>query len=462
MKRVFVFGIDGAMPELVFGDWLDELPNIKKLIREGGYARLNSSIPPLSVTAWTSIITGKSSADTGIFEYIYRKNHSYEDYGIITSNELKEKTVWEIISDENKKSVVCYIPLTWPIKKFNGWIISDSLFGAVKDTSKCVYPLELKNEIESFLGGIPPLDMPNFRDLTKEQIIEGTQDLESKRAEIMKYLIKSKDWDYFFAISGMSDRMNHTFWKYVDKGHRKYDPNSKFRNTLKDYYKFVDGKLGEILELLDKDTTIIVLSDHGITRMHTRVNLTDWLIKEGYMVLKNPVKEKCEFKFNLVDWSKTSVFAIGAYEGQIFINLKGREPAGIVEEKDYNNLIKELSEKLKGIRGDNGKILDTKIFNKEEHLKGKYENIAPDIIVYFDNLEYGCNTTLVGNETLWSPNTAKGSDDAAHSRQGIFIIKNNKANGNLGEISAIDVAPTILNELGLKIPEDMRGKIIGD
>ena len=85
---------------------------------------------------------------------------------------------------------------------------------------------------------------------------------------------------------------------------------------------------------------------------------------------------------------------------------------------------------------------------------------APDMIVYFDNLQYGCNTSLIGNKTLWSPSTAQGSDDAAHSRQGIFIMKNNKAKGNLGEISYLDIAPTIFNELGLEVPKDMKGKVI--
>ncbi len=460
MKKVFVFGIDGAFPEYFFGDWLDELPNIKKLVENGGYAKMNSTIPPLSVTAWTSICTGKPPADTGIFEYLYRKNYSYNDFNIVTSNNLKEKFVWEILSEEGKKSAICYLLLTWPIRPFNGWMISDSLFGTSKDPSKNIFPQMLKEEFEKNFGEVPPLDIINFRNLTKEQAIDEIRKLEEKHLEVMKYLLKNKEWEFFFGLSGMSDRMNHTFWRYMDKEHRKYEPGSKFENALKDYYKFVDKKLGEMLNLLDKDTTVIVMSDHGITRMHTRVNLTDWLIKKNYMILKEPLKEKCEFRADMVDWKKTKVFAMGAYEGQIFINLKGREPEGIVDEKEYSSLVEELEKNLKEITGDDGKILDTKIFKKKEYFKGKCENIAPDLIVYFDDLHYGCNTSLIGNETLWSPNTARGSDDACHSRQGIFIINNGKIRGNLGEVETLDITPTILNEFGVKIPEDIKGKII--
>ncbi|MBI2043101.1 alkaline phosphatase family protein [Candidatus Pacearchaeota archaeon] len=461
MGKIFVLGIDGAFPEYIFGEWLDDLPNIKKMVKEGSYAKLNSTIPPLSVTAWSSIYTGKSPADTGIFEYIYRKNNSYDDIHVVTSKNLKEKSIWEIASEHGKKSIVCYLNLTWPIKPFNGWMVSDSIFGSEKDKDSCVYPHELKKELENFLGEIPPLDIASFRDFTKEEIVEEVYKLTEKHINLMKYMLKNKTWDLFFGVIGMSDRMNHTFWKYMDKKHRKYDPNSKFKNTLMDFYKFLDIKIGEFIDLLDENVKIIVLSDHGITRMHNRINLTDWLIKNKYMVLKESVKEKCKFNPKMVDWEKTRVFAIGAYEGQIFINLENREPKGIVKKEEYGKLIEELTIKLKKILGDDGKELNTKVFIKKINYDGKMIAEAPDMIIYFDSLEYGCNTSLIGNETLWSPSTAKGSDDATHSQQGIFIMKDNKIrNKNVGEVNVIDVAPTILNSLGLEIPNDLMGKVI--
>ena len=97
--------------------------------------------------------------------------------------------------------------------------------------------------------------------------------------------------------------MNHNFLRFIDKKHRKYEPDSKYKNTLLDYYKFIDGKLGELLELLDEDTRIIVLSDHGIIRMHNRVNLSDWLINDGYLILKDEFKELKEAT-PILDWSE--------------------------------------------------------------------------------------------------------------------------------------------------------------
>ncbi|MBS3093074.1 alkaline phosphatase family protein [Candidatus Pacearchaeota archaeon] len=460
MSKVFVLGIDGAFPEYIFGEWLDELPNLNLLVKNGGYARLNSTIPPLSVTAWTSIFTGKNPADTGIFEYIYREDFSSK-FSIVTSKNLKEKTVWEIISEQNKKSIVCYALLSWPIKPFNGWMISDSLLESTKDSLRLVHPPELHEELKKALGIVPKLDITNFRDITQQEIIKKVYELTEVQINSMLYLLKNKEWDLFFGVIPLSDRMNHTFWKHLDKKHRKYDADSPFKDTLKDYYKYLDGKIGEMVGLLDDDVKIIVLSDHGIQRMHTRFNLTDWLIKENYLTLKQLPTNKMQFNFDLVDWSKTKAFAIGAYEGQIYINLKGREPGGIVLPEDYDFVIDELSKKLMDLRGDDDAALNTKIFIKKIHFRGKYEENAPDIIIYLDNLQYGCNTSVIGNETSWNPSTIRGIDDATHSLQGICIIKNGVyKNENLKEISYLDIAPTILHELGVDIPRDMSGKIL--
>ena len=460
MKKVFVLGIDGAMPEKVFGEWLDELPNIKKLMNKGCYARLNSTIPPLTAVAWTSMTTGTSPSNHGIFEYIFRKDNSYTDWGVITSKNIKEKTIWEIVSENNKSSVVCLVPISWPIKPFNGIMVSGFLTPSIE--SDYTLPLELKEEIKNLFDEQFIIDIYDHRKLSKRQLLEQCYKMTEMHFKLMKYLIKNKEWELFFGIMAVSDWVNHGFFKYMDKLHRNYEPNSEFKDALKDYYKFIDKHLGELINLLEEDTAILVVSDHGMTRMHNRFNLSDWLLKEGYLILKEEPTIKTSLKPEMIDWKKTKAWAIGAYEGQIFINLKGREPDGIVDEKDYDNLIIEIQDKLSKINGDDDSILNTRFFTKKYDFAGKRNQHAPDLMVYFDDLRYGCNNSFIHNETIWNIETLKGSDDAGHSRQGIFIMKNNDsiAKGNIGEIDILDIAPTVLNLMGLKIPEYMYGKII--
>ena len=428
MKKIFVFGIDGAMPEKVFGEWLDELPNIKKLMEGGCYAKLNSTIPPLSVTAWTSMTTGKKPAEHGIFEYLYRNRESEVPgkMNLVSSFRVKNKRVWEMVAEEGKKVISCFVPLTWPVKAYGGTIISGA--PALVEKGKFAHPPEIENEIKEILGQDFQVDIRFFRDLTKKDISQRIKKVTQMHLDIIDYLIKNKEWDFFFGVITGSDRMNHSFWRYCDSHHRKYDPNSEFKTILKEYYKFLDKELGKIIQILDEDTLIIIVSDHGFTRMHTRVNLSDWLIKEGYLVLRedSKINSPTKLEHEMIDWEKTKVFAVGAYDGQIFINLKGRDPSGLVEPEEYDKLINELEEKIKKIPGDDGKILNTKIFKKKDYFKGECEDIAPDIIVYFDNLEYGANTSLIGNPSLWSSQTAIGSDDAGHAEKGIFIMNKSK------------------------------------
>jgi predicted AlkP superfamily phosphohydrolase/phosphomutase len=458
MKKIFVFGIDGAMPEKVFGEWLDELPNMKKLMQQGCYAKLNSTIPPLTAVAWTSMRTGKPPAEHSIFEYIFRKNNSYTDIGVISSNNIKEKSIWHVASENNKKSIVCSIPITWPIKPFNGIAISGFLTPGIE--SEYTFPIDFKKEIETLFDEPFILDIHDHRKLSKKELLEKCIQITEMHFKLMKYLIQNKEWDLFFGVIMASDWVNHGFFKYMDNKHRNYEPNSEFKDTLKDYYKLLDRNLGELISLLEKGTTIIIVSDHGMTRMHNRLNLSDWLLKRGYLVLKEESKIKLPLKPEMIDWEKTRAWAIGAYECQIFINLKNREPQGCVDEKDYDKLIDTIQEGLSQIKGDNGEELDTRFFRKKIDFIGKNNQHAPDLMVYLDNLRYGCNNALIHNKTMWNIETLKGKDDAGHSQQGIFIMNKSTKRGDIGEIDILDIAPTILNRLNIKIPEDFKGKVI--
>lgn len=458
MEKVFVFGIDGAMPEKIFGEWLNELPNIKKLMQQGCYARLNSTIPPLTAVAWTSMRTGKSPAEHSIFEYIFRKNNSYTDIGVISANNIKEGSIWDIASENNKESIVCLIPITWPLKPFNGIAISGFLTPGIE--VEYTFPTEFKKEIEALFDEPFIIDIYDHRKLSKKELLERCIHMTEMHFKLMKYLIQNKEWDLFFGVITASDWVNHGFFKYMDEKNRNYEPNSEFKNALKDYYKLVDKNLGELIDLLEKETTIIVVSDHGMTRMNNRFNLSDWLLKGGYLVLKEEPKIKLPLKPEMIDWEKTRAWAIGAYEGQIFINLKNREPQGCVDEKDYDKLIDTIQEELSQIKGDNGEELDTQFFRKKQNFVGKNNQNAPDLIIYFDNLRYGCNNSLIHNETMWNIETLKGKDDAGHSSQGIFIMNHSTQKGNIGEIDILDVAPTILKLLNVNIPEDFKGKVI--
>ena len=224
-------------------------------------------------------------------------------------------------------------------------------------------------------------------------------------------------------------------------------------------------------EILNTEKRKIEIENKKTKKMFNE-NILQIETKEMASARINVRKEILEKKRELIDATYETFFEELEKEvdrEELLTNLfeKGKQDLENVERVYVNKKDEEIAKKLgvdvkiKNIKGDDGKELNTKIFKKNEYFRGKCEDVAPDIVIYFDNLEYGANTSLIGNSSPWSPQTAVGSDDATHSKQGIFIINNPNQKGNLGEIDILDVAPTILSSLGISIPEEMKGKVIG-
>ena len=143
------------------------------------------------------------------------------------------------------------------------------------------------------------------------------------------------------------DRLHHRFWKFHDKNHHLYEPDSKYENTIRDYYKFLDRKIGELLQILDKDTTIIVVSDHGAKNMKGAFCINEWLIKKGYLKLKKYPEKIIPLGKADINWKKTKAWAWGGYYSRIFLNVKGREPFGTIPENQYESFREKLRKEIK-------------------------------------------------------------------------------------------------------------------
>ena len=451
MNRVLVIGLDCVSPELVFEKYRKDLPNIDKLISKGLWGRLKSSTPPSSTNAWLSMATGKSSDSIGIYDYVYRINRSYTDLGIINSTLVKDDYIWDILSYHGKRVIVVNVPMTYPPKKVNGLMVTGIL---TPEKGRSTYPEELKKELDELVGDYK-IGIPDPRVVEKKELLEKLYELAKKRFKVIKHLIKNKDWDFFIGVIYSTDAIMHNFWRYVDPDHKKYEPDSGLENSVRDFLVYVDGEIGEILSMIDRETTVILMSDHGAKRMDGRFNINEWLIREGYLSIRKKPKDMINIYKADVDWSKTKIFATGAYYACIYLNVRGRDPEGIVEPEDFEKLKKEIIEKLKKIHNDLGGKMDTRIFEPKIGIN------APDLIVYFDDLHWGVNSTI-GNDSLYSWATEKGPDDAIHSQEGFFIISKGTEvkSKNMGQKDIRDITPTILKEMGVFIPEELEGKPI--
>jgi predicted AlkP superfamily phosphohydrolase/phosphomutase len=217
------------------------------------------------------------------------------------------------------------------------------------------------------------------------------------------------DWsyfDYFMMVDIGVDRIQHAFWACMDKTHRNYRAGNSYENAILDYYQLVDTEIGELLKFADKNTAVLVVSDHRAQKMEGSICINEWLIKEGYLALLETPTTPTPFAKLKVDWSKTKAWGDGSYYSRIFLNLKGCEPQGAVDASQYDRIRSELIEKIEAIPDEKGRRISTKVFRPEELYQTR-NGVAPDLMVYFGNLAWRSADTVGRNsihtfENDWS------------------------------------------------------------
>jgi len=456
-KKVLIIGLDSASPDLIFEKWKNDLPTLKGLMEGGIYGKLESTVPPITIPAWTSMVTSKNPGRLGIYGIRNRQDHSYEKMIFANSLLIKEDTIWDILSRKRKKVILIGVPQTYPPKPVNGHMITCFLTPNI--SSSYTYPDSLKKDIQSWVGDYM-FDVDNFRIEEKDELLNQIYEMTKKRFQVALRLLAEKDWDFFMMVEMGIDRIHHGFWKYFDPTHIKYKPGSRYENTIRDYYIYVDQKIGNLISKIHDETTVIVVSDHGAKAMAGGVCVNEWLMQKGYLHLMEKPISVTPFGKVKVDWRKTLAWGEGGYYSRIFLNVKGREPEGVVDPSDYERIREELRGGLEAIADDKGINIGTKVYKPEE-VYTEARRIPPDLIVYFGNLSWRSVGSLGLGSILTFENDT-GPDDANHDTHGIFIMKGPdlKGIGQQEGLNLLDVAPTVLKIFEIDVPKDMEGRII--
>jgi len=455
--RVVVVGLDCVTPTMVFDDLAEEVPTIAKVMSEGMHGKLASITPPITVPAWACGFTGSTPGQLGLYGFRNRKDTSYEGMSIVHSGSIKAPAVWDALGAQGKRSVLIGVPPSFPPpKEFPGWRIG--CFLTPPSAERWAYPQELEVEIEEELGGKGEyiFDIPNFRkagyDVTLDQVFKMTE----RRFQVGRRMLQSKPWDYFMICDIAPDRLHHVFWQFYDKRHPLYEAGNKYETVFQDYYRFLDKQLADFLEHVPDDAVTIVMSDHGARPMMGGLCVNDWLIQEGYMTLKEPVTDgPIPIKDAEIDWSRTLAWGDGGYYARIFLNIKGREPQGQIEPANYEAMRAELTAKLEAQLGPDGESLGTKVL-KPQDVYTEVRGVAPDLIVYFGDLEWR-SVGSVGNPTLYTYENDTGPDGANHDRDGIFVMKGlpGQRTGPVEGLQLVDVGPSVLDIYGIDSTQAM-------
>ena len=448
-RKVFVIGLDCAAPELIFDRWRADLPNLSFLSDNGISGELQSCIPAITVPAWSSMLSGKDPGQLGIYGFRNRADHSYDNMFIATGNHIREKRVWDYVSEAGKRSIVVGVPQTYPVRPLNGYMVSGLLTPGVE--SDFTYPSSLKEEVLSIAPDYA-VDVRDFRTDDKDWLLRQIWEMTEARFKVIDHLLTSKPWDFFMLMEIGVDRIHHGFWKYHDPGHRHFKPGNPYENAIKDYYIFIDDKIGDWLDMVSEETVILVVSDHGAKRMEGGICINEWLWREGLLNFReNPEPGKIVHFHDLeVDWSRTQAWGSGGYYGRVFINVQGREPQGIVSESDYEGHRNKLAERIQAIPDAEGQLIGTRVFKPEEIYR-QVNGVAPDLKVYFGDLRWRSIGSIGHGEVRTHANDT-GPDECNHAENGVFILYDPlepvRAYRQAG-IGITDISRIILDQLGI-------------
>lgn len=452
--KILVIGLDCAAPELLFGD--ERLVNFQRLMEIGCYGKLESTIPPITVPAWMCMATSQDPGSLGVYGFRNRRDYSYSNLEIANSKSIQELAIWDQLAREGKRSIIIGVPPSYPPRKVNGICIG--CFNT-PDTAKntYTYPASIQDEITQLVGEYP-VDVKGFRTDNKDWLKEEIFAMSRKHFAVVRHFMQNHPWDYFQFVEIGLDRVHHGFWEYHDPQHVLFQSGNPYQNVIRDYYLYLDDELGKILELLDNDTAVLVVSDHGAQKLDGGFCVNEWLVKEGLLVLNEYPKEITPFSKLDVNWDKTRVWSEGGYYARVFFNVKGREPNGVIDPVDYPKFRNDIKAKFEGTVDDKGTTMGTLVFKPDEVYR-TVKNFAPDLIVHFGGLSWR-SIGGVGYPTLHTQENDTGPDGCNHAQFGAFILAspNNPLKGELQGAHLLDIAPTLLELGGYDIPGSMQGE----
>ena len=328
------------------------------------------------------------------------------------------------------------------------------------------YAKELAKKIGYYYTQGTPFDTwaVNENRMDDKTFLELADYVLDKNEEIFWLEFKRFKNGLFFNYFEALDIIQHMFWRFLDQKHPLYNKNEtqKFGSVIESYYKKMDDFIGEVLSKIDRDTILIILSDHGFGTFRRACHINTWLRKNGFLYLKDETSKQGRELFQDVDWSRTKAYSLGF--GSIYVNQIGREGNGIVAPGGETE---ELKQKIKNkiskwMDPKHNKLVMKKVYTREEIFFGKYASESPDLLCGFAKAYRASWQTAIGGvpESLIEDNLKKWSGD--HLFDASEVPASLLSNRKIRKINPhiVDIAPTILSIFNIPIPADMDGKNI--
>lgn len=486
MKTVII-GLDGATFDIIRPLCeAGRLPVLSRLMREGASAPLRSTILPNSFPGWASCTTGTSEGMHGVFSPFIKNPYSYT-VRAMSGRDIQTRHVWDILTEQGGRSVVLNVPTTYPPEPLNGMMVTGMLTPGI--ASEFTYPDSLKRELLTALPDyvIEPQRIPDKR----ERAAEFRRSIQT-RESALKFLMDRGEWDFLMVVFSVLDRAQHDYWADMDSEHPRHDPKAprEFREFIHEIYERLDSAVGRLLERLPAGVRVFVVSDHGFCSELYEVRVNELLASAGLLTFQSPASRRSRARvkglkakiarrllparttgnvldrkvqygsafLDEIDWSQTRAFF--AQDKGIWVNLAGRESAGIVGESQFDAVLDEARAVLNQlVSSEDGERVFEKVMRREEAFSGLWSERLPDLVMIPRRDEYVYNERPSYGDVIVPADSTTGT----HSRDGIFIAwgKGIEKDASLvNQPDLRDVGPTALRSLGCPLTVDMDGRAL--
>jgi predicted AlkP superfamily phosphohydrolase/phosphomutase len=505
--KVCVIGLDGGTFS-VLDKWMEsgDMPHLAGLQARGAQAELISTMPPVTGPAWTSMTTGVNPGQHGIYDFV-KWGPDGVSSRLVQSGDCTAPRLWDIIGQQDRGVGVFGVPLTYPARPVNGFLVTGFL--TPSDGCGMAYPGSLCDELKE-----SDLARPEPSGLGRSPVEHASSMVQAhaRRDHVMRSLLERSSPDFFMFVASELDHLQHAFWPYCARTDGATDP--AVAKAVREMFVGLDDTVGFLTECFGPDATYFVVSDHGFGPLRGSFRLNKYLARQGFLALRpgswslglrrgsavqyakaalarvglldcaraalrrlarmgivrpqHPdmasaaralVADWREMLTNAIDWERTVAIVMSRSDCGVHVNLRGRNARGVVEPgRQYEEVVGSVIRALQQLRDpETGRKLVSHLARGEDVQSGPYVGEGPDIFVGLDGGSVAVDESLVGPlfaDVWWTGN---------HAMEGILVVAGpGIRHGCYEPADILDVAPTMLHALGLPVPSYMEGRALSN
>jgi predicted AlkP superfamily phosphohydrolase/phosphomutase len=478
-RRVVLVGLDGATFS-VLNPLMEDgtMPFLKEFTTEGVHGILYSTPHPLTPPAWTSLMTGRSPGNHGVFDFVRAEwRGDRPGYTLATSADNRCETIWSIASRQGCRVSSLNFPCMFPPPHINGFVVPG--FVPWSYLSRAVYPADLYPRLKAqpefkarelaMDWGIERKALQGLREEEFDPWIRFHIAREQQWFGIVKYLMQEEPCHLTAVLFDGVDKLQHLCYHLLDP-HLASRATSAWarhiRSLCLEYFRQLDGFLAQIAAMAGDEARVFIASDHGFTAAGDQIFYANvWLQQHGYLNWADgvPLDEEGQVTLEgftetgtLFNWDRTTAAALTASSNAIYIRQSRAPDAPGVPADEYPAFRERLIESLLAFADPKtGQPVIERVLTREEAFPGNCVEDAPDLTLVLPD------RSLLSVLRADAPIKQRRSPYGTHHPHGIFFGRGPgiRTGVEIPPFPIVGITPTLLYSLGLPVPKDMEGAV---